>query len=113
MDQPTFTFTITGKDVYGRDYSSTKDITFTEADLANVDANGYITKSVTFENVPYGTYTVTEAGMEGIYKQVTLTPGTANTSVTDEGTGFNVQVGPTLEAAKQQAGVSTTAAGGE
>ena len=96
-----------------RKQASTKDITFTEADLANVDANGYITKSVTFENVPYGTYTVTEAGMEGIYKQVTLTPGTANTSVTDEGTGFNVQVGPTLEEAKQQAGVSTTAAGGE
>ena len=113
VEQPTFTFTITGKDVYGRDYSSTKDITFTEADLANVDANGYITKSVTFENVPYGKYTVTEAGMEGIYKQVTLTPDTANTSVTDEGTAFNVQVGPTLEEAKQQAGVSTTAAGGE
>ena len=33
-------------------------ITFTEADLTGVDANGYITKSVTFENVPYGTYTV-------------------------------------------------------
>ena len=51
--------------------------------------------------------------MEGIYKQVTLTPDTANTSVTDEGTAFNVQVGPTLEEAKQQAGISTTAAGGE
>ena len=113
VDQPTFTFTIAGKDVYGRDYSSTKDITFTEADLAGVDANGYITKSVTFENVPYGTYTVTESGMEGIYKQVTLTPDTANTSVTDEGTAFNVKVGPSLEEAKQQAGVSTTAAGGE
>ena len=49
--------------------------------------------------------------MEGIYKQVTLTPDTANTSVTDEGTAFNVQVGPTLEEAKQAADIAAAGSG--
>ena len=100
IDTPTFTFTLTGKDVYGRDYTATKTVTFTETDLANVDAEGYITKTVTFENVPYGNYTVTESGMEGLYKQTTVTPG-QNATVDDAGTGFTVKVGPSLEEAKE------------
>ena len=100
IDTPTFTFTLTGKDVYGRDYTDTKSVTFTETDLANVDAEGYITKTVTFENVPYGNYTVTESGMEGLYKQTSVTPG-QNAAVDDAGTGFTVKVGPSLEEAKE------------
>ena len=108
---PTFVFTLTGRDVYGNDQTFTESVTYTEEDLNLVDAQGYIIKPITFENVPYGTYTVTEAGMEGIYKQVTLTPDTANASVTVDGTAFNVQVGPTLEEAKQAAGIPSNVSG--
>ena len=111
VDTPTFVFILTGRDVYGNDQTFTESVTYTEEDLNSADAQGYIIKSVTFENVPYGTYTATEAGMEGIYKQVTLTPDTANTSVTDEGTAFNVQVGPTLEEAKQAADIAAAGSG--
>ena len=75
-------------------------MTFTETDLANVDADGYVTKTVNFENVPYGTYTVTESGMEGIYRQSSVTPG-QNATVNDDGTSFTVKVGPSLEEAKE------------
>ena len=111
VDTPTFTFTLTGQDVYGNDQTFTKSVTFTETDLSMVDAQGYITKSVTFENIPYGVYKVTESGMEGVYKQVSVTADTANATVDAAGTGADIKVGPSLEEAKQAAGLPASGSG--
>lgn len=111
VDTPTFTFTLTGQDVYGNDRTFTKSVTFTETDLGSVDTQGYITKSVTFENIPYGVYKVTESGMEGIYRRVSVTADTANAAVDAGGTGADIKIGPSLEEAKQAAGISAAASG--
>ncbi len=101
VTDPVFTFTLEGKDVYGRAYMQKKELKFTEADRKAVDAEGYIVKTVQFEQVPYGTYTVTESGMEGIYDTVQCIPGKHATLIQAEKNRCTVQIGPTLQEVKE------------
>ena len=101
VTDPVFIFTLEGKDVYGRAYMQKKELKFTEADRKTVDAEGYIVKTVQFEQVPYGTYTVTESGMEGIYDAVQCIPGEHATLIQAEKNRCTVQIGPTLQEVKE------------
>lgn len=97
---PVFTFTLDGEDVYGRPYTQKKEVTFTAEDQNTADSDGYIVKTILFEKVPYGTYTVTESGMEGIYEWLECLPG-ENAVVEKTGQACcRVRIGPTLEEAK-------------
>lgn len=101
VGDPVFIFRLEGTDVYGRIYTQKKELVFTEEDLDTADARGYITKSVLFEQVPYGTYTVTEAGMEGIYVPVQCIAGENAEIVETEDNCCKVQIGPSLAEAKE------------
>lgn len=92
VDNPAFVFTLEGTDIYGDEQHFAKEITFTPEDMAAVDADGYVTKSVVFEKVPLGTYTVSETGMESIYEQIELT-GVTEGVIKNNGV-FQVTVGP-------------------
>lgn len=56
----TFLFKMTGEDVCGETHTYYREITFTEEYVKANTVNGYVEKSASFEQVPMGTYTVTE-----------------------------------------------------
>lgn len=56
----TFLFKMAGEDVCGETHTYYREITFTEEYVKVNTVNGYVEKSASFEQVPMGTYTVTE-----------------------------------------------------
>ena len=56
----TFLFKMAGEDVCGETHTYYREITFTEEYVKANTVNGYVEKSASFEQVPMGTYTVTE-----------------------------------------------------
>ena len=66
VGNPTFTFTLTGTDVYGKKHTYEQDIKFTKEEVEKQmkDHPGDpIRLSVTFDDLEYGTYTCNEGGM--------------------------------------------------
>lgn len=98
VDEPEFTFTLSGTDVYGNVQKFTQKVTFTEKDFQDADQDEYVTKSVEFVHIPFGTYTLTESGMEGIY--VRKTWESQSLGAVKDGDGFTIVVGPTVEEGK-------------
>ena len=101
VDEPTFVFTLKGTDAYGNAREFTQKVTFTKEEYLRDPKEEILTKSVVFTEIPMGTYTLTESGMDGIYEQTALeclTPG-----VETEGDGFRITVGPTRENSKRLA----------
>lgn len=99
VDEPTFVFTLKGTDAYGNAREFSQKVTFTKEEYLRDPKEEILTKSVVFTEIPMGTYTLTESGMEGIYEQTALeclTPG-----VETEGDGFRITVGPTRENSKR------------
>lgn len=67
----TFTFTLTGTDVYGKKHTYKKDVKFIKSEVENyVKANPgtMISLSTTFDDLYYGTYTCCESGMKEYFK---------------------------------------------
>lgn len=71
VGDPSFTFTLSGMDVYGKKHSYEKQIKFTKAEVEKQmkDHPGDpIELSVTFDDLEYGTYTCDEGGMLKYFK---------------------------------------------
>ena len=93
----TFTFTLTGTDVYGKKHTYKKEVEFqkdkVKEQLKN-DPDGKIQLSVTFDDLYYGTYTCKESGMEQYFHLKSLTSESSNASVDSEGKSVTFKIGP-------------------
>ena len=75
VGDPTFIFTLTGTDVYGKKHSYEKKVKFTKAEVEKQmkDHPGdLIELSVTFDDLEYGTYTCNEGGMIKYFKLLNI-----------------------------------------
>ena len=97
MGDVIFTFTLTGKDVYGRQHKYKKDIIFKKnevEDMINLHKEQKIRLSETFEDLPYGTYTCSESGMEQYFSLKTLMTASSNGDVSADGKTVTFKIGP-------------------
>ena len=76
VGDPTFIFTLTGTDVYGKKHSYEKKSNSQRQRLENrmKDQSGRLIElSVTFDDLEYGTYTCNEGGMIKYFKLLNIT----------------------------------------
>ncbi len=106
VDLPTFVFTLKGEDIYGNPQEFVQKVTFTPEDVSGMPDEETVTKSVIFTDIPMGSYTLTETGMEGIYVQESLESLTEGSR--SEENMFKITVGPTLEESKKMTGDEDT-----
>ena len=60
-EKPTFSFTLTGTDMFGKEFSDTKEISFSNSDDVIVNnKEGYVSASTSFTDLELGTYFLTE-----------------------------------------------------
>lgn len=100
-----FTFTLSGTDVYGKKHSYEKQIRFTKAEVEKQmkDHPGNpIELSVTFDDLEYGTYTCDEGGMLKYFKLKSLTSDSSNATVDQKKGTVTFEIGPTGMTAKAQ-----------
>lgn len=105
VGDPSFTFTLSGTDVYGKKHSYEKQIKFTKAEVEKQmkDHPGdLIELSVTFDDLEYGTYTCDEGGMLKYFKLKSLTSGSSNATVDQKKGTVTFEIGPTGMTAKAQ-----------
>ena len=105
VGDPSFTFTLSGTDVYGKKHSYEKQIKFTKAEVEKQmkDHPGDpIELSVTFDDLEYGTYTCDEGGMLKYFKLKSLTSGSSNATVDQKKGTVTFEIGPTGMTAKAQ-----------
>lgn len=68
-----FTFTITGETVHGKEYTDKQTVTFTrntvsdEDNVVTIDGKEYLILSVSFSDLDWGDYKITESGSESRY----------------------------------------------
>ena len=68
-----FTFTITGETVHGKEYTDKQTVTFTkntvsdEDNVVTIDGKEYLILSVSFNDLDWGDYKITESGSESRY----------------------------------------------
>ncbi len=105
VGDPSFTFTLSGTDVYGKKHSYEKQIKFTKAEVEKQmkDHPGDpIELSVTFADLEYGTYTCDEGGMLKYFKLKSLTSDSSNTTVDQKKGTVTFDIGPAGTTAKAQ-----------
>lgn len=105
VGDPSFTFTLSGMDVYGKKHSYEKQIKFTKAEVEKQmkDHPGDpIELSVTFDDLEYGTYTCDEGGMLKYFKLKSLTSDSSNAIVDQKKGTVTFEIGPTGMTAKAQ-----------
>lgn len=103
VGDPSFTFTLSGTDVYGKKHSYEKQIKFTKAEVEQQmkDHPGDpIELSVTFDDLEYGTYTCDEGGMLKYFKLKSLTSDSSNTTVDQKKGTVTFDIGPAGTTAK-------------
>lgn len=105
VDDPVFTITLQGEDIYGRQQYRTETVTFTPEDLAAAAGEDEVVKTVTFTQLPYGSYEVKESGMEGIYEQKNLESLTPGTEIRDDGFVVTIEPEKTGKMQQKQTGV--------
>lgn len=103
-DSPTFTFTIKGVAADGSDIKiqdSSKPVTFTAEQIKQaIDkdstsiSNGDVGTSLKFENLPSGTYTVTESGGEAFFDLDSITDTSSNATVSLDKKSVTFEIGP-------------------
>ena len=105
VGDPSFTFTLSGTDVYGKKHSYVKQIKFTKAEVEKQmkDHPGDpIELSVTFDNLEYGTYTCDEGGMLKYFKLKSLTSDSSNATIDQKKGTVTFEIGPVGTTAKAQ-----------
>lgn len=105
VGDPSFTFTLSGMDVYGKKHSYEKQIKFTKAEVEKQmkDHPGDpIELSVIFDDLEYGTYTCDEGGMLKYFKLKSLTSDSSNAIVDQKKGTVTFEIGPTGMTAKAQ-----------
>ena len=105
VGNPTFTFTLSGTDVYGKKHSYEQQIEFTkeEVEQQRKDHPGeMIELSVTFDDLEYGTYTCNEGGMLKYFKLKSLTSDSSNATVDQDQGTVTFDIGPAGTTAKAQ-----------
>ena len=105
VGEPSFTFTLSGTDVYGKKHSYEKQIKFTKAEVEKQmkDHPGDpIELSITFDDLEYGTYTCDEGGMLKYFKLKSLTSDSSNTTVDQKKGTVTFDIGPAGTTAKAQ-----------
>lgn len=93
----TFTFTLTGTDVYGKKHTYKKDVKFIKSEVENfVKANSgtMISLSTTFDDLYYGTYTCCESGMKEYFKLGHLSTESENGTVDQKAGTVTFDIGP-------------------
>lgn len=93
----TFTFTLTGTDVYGKKHTYKKDVKFIKSEVENfVKANPgtMISLSTTFDDLYYGTYTCCESGMKEYFKLGHLSTESENVTVDQKAGTVTFDIGP-------------------
>lgn len=92
-----FTFTLTGKDVYGKKHTYIKDVEFSKNEVEkqmNAHPGEKIRLSTTFDDLIYGTYTCSESGGEKYFKQLAVTSDDANAEVDSKAGTVTFKIGP-------------------
>ena len=105
VGDPSFTFTLSGTDVYGKKHSYEKQIKFTKAEVEKQmkDHPGDPIKlSVIFDNLEYGTYTCDEGGMLKYFKLKSLTSDSSNATIDQKNGTVTFEIGPVGTTAKAQ-----------
>ncbi|MCQ4783620.1 Cna B-type domain-containing protein, partial [Anaerostipes hadrus] len=105
VGDPSFTFTLSGTDVYGKKHSYEKQIKFTKAEVEKQmkDHPGdSIELSVTFDDLEYGTYTCNEGGMLKYFKLNSLTSDSSNATLDQDKGTVTFDIGPAGTTAKAQ-----------
>lgn len=93
----TFTFTLTGTDVYGKKHTYKKNVKFTKNEVESfIKANPgkMINISTTFDDLYYGTYTCSESGMEEYFKLDHLSADSENGTVDQKAGTVTFDIGP-------------------
>ena len=93
----TFTFILTGTDVYGKKHTYKKDVKFIKSEVENfVKANPgtMISLSTTFDDLYYGTYTCCESGMKEYFKLDHLSTTSTNGRVDQKAGTVTFDIGP-------------------
>lgn len=105
VGDPTFIFTLTGTDVYGKKHSYEKKVKFTKAEVEKQmkdHLGDLIELSVTFDDLEYGTYTCNEGGMIKYFKLLNITSNSSNATIDQEKETVTFDIGPTGTTAKAQ-----------
>lgn len=93
----TFTFTLTGTDVYGKKHTYKKDVKFTKNEVESFTKENpgkMIRISTTFEDLYYGTYTCRESGMEEYFQLDHLSVDSENGTLDQKAGTVTFDIGP-------------------
>ena len=105
VGNPTFTFTLTGTDVYGKKHSYEQSVKFTkdEVEKQMKDHPGDpIRLSVTFDDLEYGTYTCKEGGMMKYFRLKEIASNSKNATIDQDKGTVMFDIGPDGSTAKAQ-----------
>ena len=86
---PTFMFTVTGTDINGEEHTWNRMVSFPEG-VAKADGEGYLSQTVTFSDIPAGTYTASEEFVSR-YNFNSITDVSANGTVKGETVEFDLK----------------------
>ena len=105
VGNPTFTFTLSGTDVYGKKHTYEQDVKFTKEEVEKQmkDHPGDpIRLSVTFDDLEYGTYTCNEGGMIKYFKLKNIESDSSNATIDQDKGTVTFDIGPNGSTAKAQ-----------
>ena len=105
VGDPTFTFTLSGTDVYGKKHTYEQDVKFTKEEVEKQmkDHPGDpIRLSVTFDDLEYGTYTCNEGGMIKYFKLKNIESDSSNATINQDKGTVTFDIGPNGSTAKAQ-----------
>lgn len=105
VGEPTFTFTLSGTDVYGKKYTASKELIFTKEEVEKQMAEHpgeEISLEVTFEDLEYGTYTCKESGEKKYFQMFDLTSDSGNATVNEKEESVTFEIGSDGSTAKAE-----------
>lgn len=105
VGNPTFTFTLTGTDVYGKKHTYEQDVKFTKEEVKKQmkDHPGdLIELSATFDDLEYGTYTCNEGGMMKYFNLKNIESDSSNATIDQDKGTVTFDIGPDGSTAKAQ-----------
>ena len=105
VGDPSFTFTLSGTDVYGKKHTYEQDVKFTKEEVEKQmkDHPGDpIRLSVTFDDLEYGTYTCNEGGMIKYFKLKNIESDSSNATIDQDKGTVTFDIGPNGSTAKAQ-----------
>lgn len=105
VGNPTFTFTLTGTDVYGKKHTYEQDVKFTKEEVEKQmkDHPGDpIELSATFDDLEYGTYTCNEGGMMKYFNLKNIESDSSNATIDQDKGTVTFDIGPDGSTAKAQ-----------